>query len=550
MFFRTFTLIGCVFVIVLIAHAQDPVKKTPSASISGKVSVKGKGIAGIMVAARPTNSRGRPTPAVSGMTDEQGNYRLSNLAAGEFEIGPAAPQFVVISLEPMKRLLLNDGDNAEGIDFTLVRGGVITGKVVDSEGRPLIEEQVEIQSEGPYTLRVMSLNGMSIITDDRGVYRVFGLAPGKYKVAAGTDEDRLNYNTGRRTVYVQTFHPSTTDKSQATTIEVTEGSETKDVDITLRRSQPTYSVSVKVVDADSGQPLPDMRVGVQKFSEHGSSGMGGPPTNRKGEIRIENLTPGKYAVSLEGFMRSRGSMDSNTPRYAEPVNFEIVDQDIAGLVIKASSGASLSGVVSFEGTDEKVLNAKLNELMLFAHIRIEDRRANRGAPASMVGADGSFSVGGLQAGTVTFSVWPQRSGKSGEVDVVRIERNGVIVPRLEIKEREQLNGLRLILKWRSGQIRGVVKFENEELRSGGPVYVNFKKQGDEAASTVPVDERGRFQSSPLSAGVYEVLVIAYSTRPQNGPFPTAKQQVVVTDNQVTEVMLTLDFKTSPTTDRP
>ena len=36
------------------------------------------------------------------------------------------------------------GESVDGIDFALVGGGVITGRVTDSDGRPLIEERLNL----------------------------------------------------------------------------------------------------------------------------------------------------------------------------------------------------------------------------------------------------------------------------------------------------------------------------------------------------------------------------------------------------------------------
>ena len=75
-------------------------------------------------------------------------------------------------------------------------------------------------------------------TDDRGVYRAFGLPPGKYKVSVG-ESDRGTKSS--REYFKETFYPSVTDAAKATVIEVTEGSVTNDVDIVMGRPVATFS---------------------------------------------------------------------------------------------------------------------------------------------------------------------------------------------------------------------------------------------------------------------------------------------------------------------
>jgi hypothetical protein len=528
---------GCLFLFCLMVQAQNPAQKTQTSSVSGKVTVKGSGVSGILVGARTRNS-GRPSAPSVTTTDQNGNYRLSNLASGQYEISLAAPQFVLSGTEPMKRVIIGDGEIVENVDFVMVRGGVITGKVVDADGGAVIEEQIEVIPEGPTAEPMTRLGNMSYRTDDRGIYRIFGLPPGKYRVAAGVSPDRLYYGRGRASVYTLTFHPSTTEPAKATLVDVTEGGEATNVDITVRRSMPLFTVTARVVDAETGQPIPDVTYGLQKFRERGSFAMSGMSANGLGEIKLENMTPGKYALFL----------DPSPKRdvYAEPVSFEVVGQDINDLVIKASSGSSIAGVIVFEEMDEKAARSRFVDLVVFAHSMAQEASSVSGgsAPAARVGPDGSFRAGGLRPGTVHFSLWAQRKTAMTEYEVARIERDGVVQPNLEIKAGEQIKGVRLIVRARTGRIQGVLKFENGQVAKSR-VMLSVKRIGDESFQMMELDDRGHFVSQALAAGVYEVRVIAYDGR---GKPAEKRQQVVVADNQVTEIMLTLDVKEPPGND--
>ncbi|HEU4434252.1 MAG TPA: hypothetical protein VFR51_12800 [Pyrinomonadaceae bacterium] len=541
MFSSTLKVAGCLVALCLIVHAQNPAQKAQSgsSSISGKVTMKGSGVPGILIGARQAQQSPRGVPPPIATTDQQGNYKLSNLAPGQYEIVTGAPQFVLTSTEPIRRLIVGEGETIENIDFTLVRGGVITGKVVDADGKPVIDEQIEVFPAGhmgtamPYTFTTIG-------TDDRGIYRIFGLAPGKYKVAAGSPEDRMTFGRILGAVYTRTYYPSVGDETKATVIEVGEGSEVTNIDITLRRTQPTFTVTARVVDAETGKPIPDATWGLEKFRENGSFATSGMPSNQQGEIKFENITPGKYAL----FVVSTIGRDA----FSEPVHFEVVDQDIKDLVVKTSSGSSIAGTIVFEGVNEKV-RPNFAEVMLYVHsMSNEDTGSSMGsAPQAMISPDGSFRVGGLRSGTLHFSIWVHRKGTANEYEVARVERDGVVVPNFEIKARDQIKNLRLIVRSRTGRIRGVLKFENGQL-PGSRVYISAKRVGDENFETpLQVDDRGRFISEGLAAGVYELRVLAYGS----GPLPAqAKQQVVVSDNQVSEVTLTVDLKADPRQEKP
>jgi protocatechuate 3,4-dioxygenase beta subunit len=536
--------IACVFVVCLSVYAQNPPKKILPGSISGKVTLKGNGAPGILVGARPMQS-GRQVPLVVVTTDQQGNYRMSNVPPGEYEVVPAAPQYVLPTHRSIQRLIVSEGGNLEGVDFVLIRGGVITGKVTDEDGRPIVNEYIEVR--GPEGQNSELMTHLAVIhppTDDRGVYRIYGLAPGKYRVAAGTSEERMYFAGRSPNVYLQTFHPSTTEVANATVIEVTEGGEATNVDIVLRRTQSVYTATGRVVDGDTGQPIADVIYGLEKYRENGSSGSSGFATNKLGEFRIENLTPGKYALYLE--------QSGSRPIYAEPLKFEVVDHHVKDLVLKTSSGSSLSGVVVFEGMEEKA-RLKLKELMIFAFVQNADSASVGGgnAPSAMVKADNSFTLSGLRPGVVSrFGIWPRDGSPLSQLEVVRMERDGVVQSKIEIKPREQIKGLRLIVKSSSGSIRGVVKFEHG-TQTSATVQVFIKSVGDDNNSrrSAELDDRGRFIVRGLTAGVYEVTVVGYPARFSGRP-PSTKQQVVVNEDQVSDVTLTLDLKTDTGEGRP
>jgi hypothetical protein len=91
-------------------------------------------------------------------------------------------------------------------------------------------------------------------TDDRGVYRIYGLPAGHYKLSAG-DEGRGSGVMRAAGYYPRTYYPDSSEIGKAAIIDVSEGGETKNIDIKLGRRALTYTVSGRIVDAEGGQPL-------------------------------------------------------------------------------------------------------------------------------------------------------------------------------------------------------------------------------------------------------------------------------------------------------
>lgn len=521
-------------------------KKAARGSVSGRITVRGKGVPGLTVNAfsQPFSMEVMPLKT---LTDQEGNYRLANLLPGTYQISPSAPLYVFTDLTNPgwrgKALLLGEGEEVQNIDFSLERGGVITGKVTDPEGRPVIEERITISAEtSNKTGGSEPVYGSSnrYQTDDRGIYRIYGVPPGRYRISAGQNDDDANsvIRPGRLT-YRRSYYPDAADAAGAKIVEVSAGNEASGIDITLGRSLPTFSASGIVINGETSQPVSGLRFTLQRqTSENGRSIM--PlmsASNSRGEFRIDNIAAGKYSL----FNAPQAGSELRT----EALSFEVTDQDVTGLLVKTIKGATVSGVIVIEGTTDKTAMSKLGEVRLHTFVRTDDGDGMGGQEA-VVAADGSFRIGGLRSGTLNFFVTNQDRRPSVNLTLLRVERDGVAQPRgIEIKSGDQINGIRLVLNYGTGSIRGQVRLENGVLPAGGRIAVWLKKVGETEPTLRPnnVDVRGHFLIEGISAGTYELNV---SVNMNNGrPAPNVKQVVNVADGAATEVEVSVDLQPTP-----
>src|ERR1051325_4892916 len=285
--------------------AQKDAAKVPRGSISGRVTFKDKGVPGVAIGLRKgeafTSFEGYQRTA----TDQDGFYRVSNLAAGNYSITICAPAYVIpdsYGAAKQKSVLVAENENVEDVNFALVRGGVITGRVTDADERPVIDQQVNVYPAEFFDQKIQrTVYAVGAVqTDDRGIYRVFGLAPGRYKVAVGrSDSERsVTYNTSRGLFYKQIFYPDASDQAKATMVEVSEGGEANNIDIKVGRTVQTFSASGQLVD-ESGQPVPSLRFGVQRqLGERMEYSNNSAAANSRGDFILEGLAPGKYFVFL------------------------------------------------------------------------------------------------------------------------------------------------------------------------------------------------------------------------------------------------------------
>ena len=524
--------------------AQAPTKqaaaKTSTASVSGRVTIKDKPAVGVVVGLRRAEGMNPWEQGLRATTDADGSYRLTNVPAGTYMVVTAAPAYVLSNSDySVQPLTVNEDENVEGVNFSLLRGGVITGKVTDADGKPVIQMQVDVfradlldRPGAPRQMYPVNSN----LTDDRGIYRMFGLPPGKYKVAAGRSDD---FSSGFAMVqgnYKQVFHPDVSEVAKATVIEVSEGSEAKDVDITLGRTMQTFSVSGHIINNETGLPVANVRYGLTRIIGERSEFVGSSiASNDRGDFLTEGLLPGKYAIV-------QYANEGNELRL-ETRGFDVVDQDVQDLTIKLAKGASILGSVVFE-SDDKVARSKLGQLQLRGYVAIGPGYAN--SVSSMISADGSFRFTGLQNGTVNISLTEKNMPFPPKgFAIARIEREGAVVPRLEVKDGETVTGVKIFISYGSATLRGVINIENGSLPPNARFMVRLTKPGENNSFIRPpqVDGRGHFLMEGVAAGVYDLQAYIVGGNFRQ-PRPV-KRTVTLTDGVVTDVTVTIDLTPAP-----
>ena len=120
------------------------------------------------------------------------------------------------------------------------------------------------------------------------------------------------------------------------------------------------------------------------------------------------------------------------------------------------------------------------------------------------------------------------------------------MPRgLELKEGDQLTGVRVVIAYGTASVHGTVKIENGVLPEGGRLFARLLKPGTPPAQVASsqVDARNQFLLEGIPPGVYElsVMVFAPNTRTQ----VNAKREISVQDGVVNEVSITVDLTEQP-----
>lgn len=202
---------------------------SPTGTLKGRVRADdGRVLSNAMVVARAFNGS---MGLKSAQADAEGRFSFDDMPAAVYLVFATAPGYVdeqltISEMDEWPRYLVGSQ-----INIRLVRGGVITGTVIDSKGQPVVGIPVRaVAARGAASL--MSIPGSSGMgeTDDRGVYRIHSLPPGLYTVNAGGGGEFARFSVSGFELDAPTYYPSSTYDT-AVPVTVRAGDETGGVDI-------------------------------------------------------------------------------------------------------------------------------------------------------------------------------------------------------------------------------------------------------------------------------------------------------------------------------
>ena len=449
--------------------------------ITGRVSADGRPVAGARVFVYSSAGKIGDTQMIA--SDGDGVFKATGLSPGAYSVLTLAPGYVAPSdsTGPRKHRI------GEYVALNLVKGGVITGRVTDEFGEPVVGVRVAAQKvrtpEGKPDFDSTMMNAASAVreTDDRGVYRIFGLEPGVYVVSLnGLSFSGMSFAQSRSEPPI--YHPSST-RNAAAEVTVHSGGEAGGVDI-RRRAMRGHSISGAVTGATEGGGFVNAVV-VRLTRAADREPVATAALISEKNFNLRGVEDGEYDLAA---LRSDGILEFST---SVPRRVVVKGADISGIEVKLLKPGSIEGRVVIEPSkpsgacksdddfsiEEILLNARRDEKTpsLFAHLSSIAAMASVGGATP--GDDGAFVLKNIELGRVRIETdlpdenWYVRAitqKSSTAPKPVDASQNAIAV-----KSGEKVSGLELTIAEGAASLKGKVVPANENVKLSKRIRVHL-----------------------------------------------------------------------------
>lgn len=445
----------------LVWAAVDAAPQAPRRDAPSALGVGSAAISGIVVSSNDSRTPiRRATLALtrSGAnesrltaTDDAGRFLFDRLPAGTYLLAVSKGAYVSTSYGsprsglPGNPIPLTDGQRFITEPIELLRGAVLSGRLLDVDGTPIVRQRVRavrvFPDDGVRRLRPLAGDSGSDETDAVGEYRIYGLPPGRYVIGADT---RVRFQAETRqvtpaeiawarqlmgarsqaafaprapgrtdgiapapapadpVVLTPTYYPGTAEASAAVTLDLAAGDVREGLDFT-----PVRMPAARVIGTVGGLDDPEQSAIVSLRSGRSDGWL--PPLVSAASVAPAGATPGRQFVftsvppgdhTLMVRTLNRGSRAAGA---SQPVpmwgraRISVNGADVDGLTIQVQPGVTISGRFRFEDS-VRPRPARMEAVRLRITPIEGEELPNLMSPSVVVREDGTFTISGAVPG--------------------------------------------------------------------------------------------------------------------------------------------------------
>jgi hypothetical protein len=504
------------------------------------------------------------------MTDDNGQYAFVGLPAARYSLSASKPGHVGVTFgqtrpgRPGTPIQLGEGEKFTA-HLQLPKGSVVTGTVLDEHGEPAPGTQVRALRYGDASGRRRLLPSAAAATDDRGIYRIYGLQPGDYlvsavprnagaapgrmemqaellalreRLAAGTDQpaaavamrgklleamqESFPSEDAPSTGYAPVFYPGTTTVTDAAPITLGLGEERASVDFQLQRV-PLARIEGVVLNS-TGQPTENVQLTLLNAVRSDLNiGVISTRADVEGRFRLTNVPPGNYRLVAranaaapgappDAPRRGRGGRAGGPPlRLWGSLDVMVDGRNLSNVVVALQQGLTVSGRIQFNGTSLPP-PSDLTRMRVVATPAERPFAANLTQTATgTVDASGRFTVPGVLPGAYRITASGAGNGWSLESSVVG-GQDSLDFP-VEISPAQAVTGGVITFTDRRTQLSGTITNERGQPAPSFTLILYAADEqfwGPQSRRILPTrpDTDGRFTFSGFPPGDYKLVALA------------------------------------------
>lgn len=476
-------------------------------------------------------------PAQTVTTDEKGRFEFANLEAGNYNVSAEHAGMVIKKRQRSENMLVSvkPGEQQE-ISLLMQPSCAISGRVLDEQGEPLQNASISALRYGYSIAGRRTIDSARATTNDKGEYRLFGLAPGAYLVlvdvngATGAWFFRMAGPAGRgaqrdkkkeERVYTPTYYPNESSPEQASPLVLKPGDEAE-ANFSLVRV-PAHHISGKVTGFPaSGE---EDKTKVQRMVMVVRQGSQIPVSmalvNPDSSFDVGPLPAGKYKlVAMQ--IKEESQISGRT-------DVTLGTSDVTGINIAVNAATRhIAGVVHTD-SDAKVDYSKLYVVLLPE--TLEDLAAGTGGDFSLgnglsssagmdqVKKDGSFQMELVPSGEVYRVALSAIGGGLEDWFASKVVVGGHDVMDTGLRMTQATGPIEIVISRNGAAVEGIAldadkkPFANAEVVAV-PADPRLRKRFD-LMQKAEADQQGRFKLRGVRPGEYTVMALE---DPEEQPF--------------------------------
>ena len=490
-----------------------PTNSSNTGTITGKVvNESGQPLPNAHVWAHAVGARAAGQMVTS---DQEGKFKLAGLQRVPYSITASMPAYMTLPRDGQATYQVGDS-----VTLVLTKGAVITGKVVAPDGEPVVAIGVRVEMIRDATGRPLTTPStvQEAPTDDRGIYRIYGLPTGTYIVMVGggtNDYSRTGINAFDTNV--PTYAPSST-RDDAAEINLRAGEELTDVDIRYR-GEPGRSISGTIrgsIREEWGFAVTLTSIGDGGLQRNQSI----QQDSNDREFVFSGIADGDYYLTAHGILQT-GEQSASESKLVK-----VRGADVSGVELVAQPLASVSGRVVLEETKAPQCTDKQRpvfaETSVSAWHKVQEPARDRarfiwsmGQPAR-ADAEGNVKLSNLAAGDYRFVT--QFSAKDWYLQSIsfaaptpKAKPVDAMKTWTRLKPGDRLSGLTVTLAQGAASLSGeIVVGEGETVLEKSVVYLvpAERERADDVLRfyAAPVDEDEEVELNNIAPGRYLILV--------------------------------------------